>query len=221
MKDIGHIYLSWRQGFGKGRHIVGVLKRNSFEGISFQYLKEKVAEATKEGFTPYTEFPEIDRIYKGENVLEVFGQRITKSGRSDITDFLEFWEIDAKYMDNKYYLLAHTQGLMATDNFEFLADYNPKPYLRFSTDLAGLSILKLKVDTVTQGDLLRYELEPENAFDKYAVKVFKGDLLIGYIKKIHCRVFHKYKGKLCVRVKAIDKNGILKRIFIRVSSCDC
>src|SRR5690606_19639304 len=109
MKEIGHIFLTWREGEGKRRHIVGVLKRNATLGVRFSYLPKGVEEAKKNGFSPYTEFPDINREYT-ENVLEVFGQRIMKSERSDIRDFYDFWEIDIKYKDDKYYLLAHTQG---------------------------------------------------------------------------------------------------------------
>ncbi len=218
MKEIGHIYLSWREGLGKRRHIVGVLKRNATLGIHFSYIKKGIEEAKKNGFSPYTEFPDFDKKYT-ENVLEVFGQRIMKSERSDISDFYDFWEIDIKYKNDKLYLLAHTQGLNPTDNFEFLADYNPNKSLRFLTDLASLSTLKLPTDSIKSGDVLTYKLEPNNKFDNKAVKVFKGDKEVGYIKKIHSRVFYKQKsGFLKLVVKAVEQNGVIKRIFVKVWS---
>lgn len=217
MKEIGHIYLSWREGFGKRRHIVGVLKRNASQGVRFSYIRRGLEAAEKDGFSPYTEFPDFDKEYT-ENVLEVFGQRIMKSERSDISDFYDFWEIDPGFKDDKFYLLAHTQGLNPADNFEFLADYNPSKGLRFLTDLASLSTLKLPADTVKPGDTLTYKLESDNKFDDKAVKIFKGDREIGYIKKIHSRVFHKQKGDLLkLVVKAVEQNGVIKRIFVKVS----
>lgn len=216
MKEIGNIYLSWRQGRSHCRHIVGVLKKNA-SGIRFAYDKKGVEKAKAEGFTPYTEFPEIDKEYT-ENVVDIFGSRLVKSERSDIQDFYSFWEIDIKYKDNKYYLLAHTQGLLPTDNFEFLADYYPVKELKFSTDLAGLSHLKLQPDILSVGDILKWEKEPTNPVDKDAIKVLKGNLHIGYIKKVHCRVFHKpYGDKLKLTVKTIDKNGKINRLFVKVS----
>ncbi len=216
MKEIGHIYLSWKEGLGKRRHIVGVLKRNATLGVRFSYIKKAVEAAEKDGFSPYTEFPDFDKEYT-ENVLEVFGQRIMKSERSDISDFYDFWEIDTKFKEDKFYLLAHTQGLNPTDNFEFLADYNPNKSLRFLTDLASLSTLKLSADTIKAGDILTYKLESDNEFDEKAVKVFKGDTEVGYIKKIHSRVFYKQKGSLLkLVVKAVEQNGFIKRIFVKV-----
>lgn len=218
MKEIGYIYLSWRQGPGKDRHIVGVLKRNATDGVRFSYIKDGVEKAKKDGFTPYTEFPDLERTYK-DNVIEIFGQRITKSDRSDFSDFLQFWEADPGFKEDKFYLLAYTQGLNPADNFEFLADYNPSRTLRFVTDLAGLTVFSLAAGVIKNDDTLRYELDKHNEHDRFAVKVFKGDHFIGYIKKIHSRVFHK-KGALNLKLKAksVDQNGIVKRAFVLVSA---
>lgn len=197
---------------------MGVLKKNATQGVRFSYIAKGVELAKQEGFTPYPEFPEISREY-ADNVIEIFGQRITKSERSDILDFLDFWEIDPKYKDEKFYLLAHTQGLNPTDNFEFLADYNRIKSLRFLTDLASLSLLKLPVGSVEKDDELTYQLEKNNQYDKDAVKVFKGDIHVGYIKKVHSKVFHKKgAGSFKLTVKAIEQNGIIKRIFVKVAA---
>ena len=67
-------------------------------------------------------------------------------------------------------------------------------------------------------NVLRIEKEPQNKFDQYAVKVFKDDLDVGYIKKIHNKVFYKQsKFPIKLTVKAIDKNGAVKRVFVKVS----
>jgi hypothetical protein len=216
-KEFGHIYLSWRQGSGHRRHIVGVIKNSVMHGVTFSYIKEAVDVATQQGFIPYTEFPKTDVTYS-ENVVEIFGARLTKSERSDIADFYKFWEISEKRKDDKLCLLAHTQGFLPTDNFEFLADYLPVKDLAFLTDLAGVSHLKLSPDTISEGDELRFEKESTNPKDPKAIKVFKGETEIGYIKKIHVNVFHKkHCHKLKITVKALDKNGVIKRIFVKVS----
>ncbi len=68
------------------------------------------------------------------------------------------------------------------------------------------------------GDVLQYELEPSNEIDKLAVKVFKDTLDLGWIKKYHSKVFFDAPiGALKITVKAIDQNGVLKRVFIKVS----
>ncbi len=69
--------------------------------------------------------------------LDIFAQRLIKSERPDIQNFYDFWEIEPQFKDDKFYLLGHTQGLLPTDNFEFLADYKPVEGLHFLTEIAG------------------------------------------------------------------------------------
>ena len=215
-RKFGNIYLAWRKGAGKRRHIVGVLKQTAIEGVRFSYFKD-LDKASEEGFVTYTEFPKTNEIYTKE-VLNIFSQRLIKAERADIGDFLRFWEIDEKMLDDKLYLLAHTQGLSPLDNFEFLADFNPVKKLCFVSELAGLTHLQLSPFSVKTGDKLRFEYEPSNEKDIFAIKVFKDTLFIGYIKKVHNKVFHKKNGsKLKIAVKAVDFNGVIKRVFIRIS----
>ena len=98
MKAIGSIYLSWRKGKGSRRKIVGLIKKNATSGVRFSYLQKGVLEAQKEGFTPYTDFPDTTKVYS-ENVLEIFGQRLIKTERPDINKYLDFWAIDTKFKD--------------------------------------------------------------------------------------------------------------------------
>lgn len=216
MMDFEKLFLSWREGLGHSRHIVGVLTADSFGNMTFRYLPDKVLAAKKHGFSCYTEFNDINKVYT-ENVLEIFGQRLIKPERPDIKDFYSFWEIDPAYKNDKFYLLGHTQGLSPTDNFEFLADYEIVPDLHFLTEIAALSYLKLPANTVKTGDELTIRFENENIHDNSAVKVFKANVHVGYIKKIHCKVFSKKGGdKLKLTVKAVDQNGVLKRVFLKV-----
>ena len=213
---IAHIYLAWRKGAGFPRIIIGIIKRNAF-GVSFSYLNRGLDEAKKEGFVTYTDFPDESRVYN-EGVLDIFGLRLNKSEREDIQKYYDYWEIDPQFKDDKYYLLAHTQGLLPTDNFEFLADFNPIKNLSFTTELCGLTNLKLPKDTLAEGDKLTWVKEPDNKYDKYAVKVYKGDIFVGYIKKIHSRIFYKKcRSKLQITVKSLNRNGHLNRAFLKIS----
>ena len=217
MKAIKTIYLAWRKGKGSRRHIVGVIRRNANNGVRFAYIKEGVDEAQKEGFTPYIDFPDSTNVY-AENVLEVFGQRLIKTDRADIQNNLDFWAIDPKFKDDKFYKLAYTQGILPTDNFEFLADFHPVKGLCFISEVCGLSDTKIEAGTLKPSDKLSWELEKNNPKDPFAVKVFKGDKQIGYIKLIHSRVFHKkIKAEIKVTVKSVDQNDSINRVFVEIS----
>lgn len=216
MKEFDKIFMSWRKGYGHRQHIVGLLQQIPAGQFTFSYNREGIEQAQKDGFTSYTDFPDTSISYNG-SVLDVFAQRLIKSERPDIQSFYDFWEIEAQHKEDKFYLLGHTQDLLPTDNFEFLAGYKLVPGLHFLTELAGLSVQKLPATILKEGDELTFELEKINAHVSDAVKVLKGNTAIGYIKKIHCRVFHQSGSeKLKLFVKAIDKNGIIKRVFIKV-----
>lgn len=217
MNAIGNIYLIWRPGRGNNRFPVGVIKKNISSGISFQYIQKNVEEAKKMGFVHYEGFPDLNKVYN-ENVIEIFGQRIIKSERNDVKDFYDFWGVDSKFVDDKFYMLAYTQGLLPTDNYEFLAEFNPVKGLRFITELTGLSHNKIPADALQVGDELKYELDRHNKFDKDAVVVLKNKKILGYIKAIHCRVFGKAKKTLKVTVSKIEKSDILNRVFLKIEA---
>lgn len=215
-KDIANIKLAWRKGAGFPRIIIGIIKRNAF-GVSFSYIPEGLEEAKKSGFVTYTDFPDETKVYT-DGVLDIFGLRLNKSERGDIQKYYDYWEINPKYKEDKYYMLAHTQGLLPTDNFEFLADFYPTRELSFTSELCGLTNLKLDKDTLEEGDLLRWVRDPYNEFDRFAVKIFKGETFVGYIKKVHSRIFYKKcRSKLKITVKSINRNGHLNRAFIKIS----
>lgn len=220
MKIFNSIFLAWRSNINNQRHIVGVIKKNK-DNNSF-YFKYLITpqKALQIGVIPYTAFPDLDKIYT-ENVLNIFGLRLTRSERKDIQKYYDFWEISPEYKNDKWYLLACTQGMRATDNFEFLANYNPTKKLSFISEICGHSLYTVPpetVETLVEGDLLRWERDPNNQHDKYAVKVFKENTFLGFVKKIHSKVFYK-KGNndlLKIQVKSIDKNGRLNRVFIKI-----
>jgi hypothetical protein len=213
MKLFDELYLTWRRGRGIGRSIVGVIWEEN-GNFCFKYLVTQ-EDATKINFRPYVAFSDMSKIYK-ENVLDTFGDRLINPARKDIQKYYDFWEVKPQYQKDTWYLLARTQGIQM-DNFELLADYNLIEGLSFFSEICGLSKYHVPPDALSELDELRWELEPQNEYDNTAVKLFKGDLFLGYVKIIHSRVFYKEGGEnLKIKVKHIDKNGTLNRVFITV-----
>lgn len=215
MKTFGNIFLIWRKGPGTRRIPVGVIKHNKTEGVRFEYLKKNLDLAYDNGFIPYTGFPDVEKVYN-QNVLEIFSQRLAKSERNDLSKFYEFWKVDPKLKEDNLYMLAKTQGLIPTDNFEFLANFHPEKGLVFISEIAGLSKSKIHADLISEDDELIFEKEIDNKFDNYAVKLFKGDLFIGYVKLKHSSIFYKTDRKFKIKIHHLEKNGIIKRAFIKI-----
>jgi hypothetical protein len=142
-------------------HSVGILQRKQDRKITFQYDADLDKLKKNEGFVPYKEFQDTTKVYNC-NVAEILGQRLMKIDRPDIGVLFDFWEVDKSKATDKFYLLGQTQGLVATDNFEFLTEYKITPDIGFLTEIAGNLIYKIEKDTLKVGDKLRFELEPAN-----------------------------------------------------------
>ncbi len=213
---IREIFISWRKGKGSRRNIVGVVKRTSTNGITFKYLREGVEKAKEEGFNEYPGFPvDFTKEYH-EGDLDIFSLRLIPFERKDNLSLLKFWE--ASQVTDKFNLLALTQGLMPTDNFEFLGLFNPSKDFKFVTDLAGLSHLTLEKGSVSVGDVLTYEKEfSKLAHRDIAIKIYKGNQHIGYIKNKHNNIFIHSKGEIKLSVKALEQKGVIKNIFVLVN----
>lgn len=212
---IKNISLVWRKAKHDRRIVVGVISRSA-NNYTFRYVRENLPQAVADGFVNYPDFPDLTKTYT-ENVMSVFAQRLNNPNRADIESYFKFWEIDPRFKDDKYYILAQTQGLLSTDNFEFIASYYLKKNLSFISEIAGITKYDVKGDFLSIGDKLSWKCEDNNKYDSYAVKVFKGNKHLGYIKKVHSEVFYDKRAKnLKIRVKDIDKNGLVNRAFIVV-----
>lgn len=214
---IKHIFLVWRRQPGDRRIKVGILRRSSTQGVIFRYILEGVNEAIKYGFSGFPDFPDIQATYIN-NVLERFSLRLNDPEREDIDKYYKYWEIEPSHISDRYYVLAQTQGLLPTDNFEFLAEYNPIKDLKFITEICGLSHIELKKDTIKEGDELSWTFE-KNKYDKFAVALYKGKQKLGYVKIVHNKLFYESKyRKFKIVVKSVEQNGKISRAFISVQT---
>ena len=215
--QIKRLTVVWRPGKGKRRIPVAVVKSNA-SITTFRYLKEGIEKAKEDGFVCFPDFPDIEKVHE-KNVLEALSQRLNDRDRSDIQNYYDFWEVPDSAKGDTYRLLAYTQGMLATDNFEFLAEYYGVRGVRFVSEIAGLTKNQLENETLKEGDELEWKLDKDNEFDQYAVKLLNGGKDVGYVKLIHSLVFHlKGSSQLKVRVKKIEHNGHISRAFILIYS---
>jgi hypothetical protein len=214
------IYLTWCHGRGGGRYLVGVLNRETSAGddIVFKYLSDEITAAKKAGFLNYPEFPDLGKTYK-VNIRTAFSLRLFPQSRADRGRYLSFWDANIDGLD-WFDELGFTQGKLATDTFEFMADF-PKRYngegIKFISNIAGLSHIKVKNNIIEENDKLRFELEPKNVCDEMAVKIFKGENFIGYVKRGHNLFFQKIlNSEVDLRVKAIERGESVNQIYYSI-----
>jgi len=217
MVRVREIMVTWKSGVGARRKIVGVIKRSATNGITFRYIESGCIDAKKEGFNGYTGFPlDNNKVYEEKN-LDIFSLRLVPFERKESATVLKFWE--AEGITDKFDLLALTQGLLPTDNFEFLGLFYPTKNFKFVTDVAGLSHNKIPKGLVSVSDSIEYIIEDNaNAYKGKAIKLLKNDVEIGYIKNVHNNIFLETKEKLKLTVRGIEENGKVKNIFLLVDS---
>lgn len=186
----GDIKLVWRKGSGHDRVVVGTLKKSQSGQIAFKYEREGVALASKSGFTSYPGIP-LTYDLATDGIQEIFAQRLFKPERKDVNSFYSFWNIPEQGKSDMLHTLAFTQGLIPTDNFEFLADFNPISGLEFVSEVAGLSKFNVPKSNLKESIQLKAVKEPWNTNDPKAVALYNGEAKIGYVKRVHSNVFYK------------------------------
>ena len=217
------IYLTWRKDVDKVRRVIGVLKRES-DNYTFEYLNDNVQRAIEEdGFSYYQPFLKLKK-YEN-NVLEFFKRRLLNPQRRDYDDFLNYWGA-INYKDDVFSLLGLTGAKLLTDNFEFIAPHNERP-ARFNTDVSWLNTsseyVVHSIKSLTNEEVekrITLVREPNNEYDKKAVKVLFENEKLGYIKSIHCdNVFDALTENRDVQVKVanIIKNGTIKEVLLRIN----
>lgn len=211
MSEIKRIYVAWKAG--DRRELLASIDRDGTE-VRFRYILSE-QEMREQGISPLVDFP-CGKEYT-KNVLDILSLRLNDPARPDIEKYYNFWEIPAEKHTDTFYLLAHTQGLLATDNYEFLAEYELSKDLRFVSEICGLSHTSIKPGAISIGEKLRWEREPNNGYDPYAVALYAGDLKLGHVKVVHNRVFATERANgLSVRVKSIETNEHINRVLVSV-----
>ena len=215
LPHVNDIIVIWREGKGKDRIPIAIVK-NDGNNTVFKYIEDGVDCARRNGFVCFPDFPVINKVYD-KNVLNALSQRVNNRERSDIEEYYNFWEIPSDARKDTFLMVAYTQGILPTDNFEFLAEYSSVEGVRFVSEITGLTKNKLDNNCISEGDELEWRCEPENESDNMAVALYKENRKLGYVKRIHNQVFHlRDCDKLKVKVKKIEHNGHISRVLILI-----
>lgn len=214
MKSIGNIYLAWRKDANSPRILVGVIKQNATAGVRFFYLAEGAIAARKHGFEAYECFPDVTEVYT-ENVLSFFGFRILKAAKDGFENseaYFDAWGINRAFKSKPFYMLAYTQGILPTDNFEFLADFNPRKDFSLVTEIDDFQFSVIAAIDLQVGDTLKYQMTKGSE----QVKLYKDQRYVGKVKIVHSRVFAKAKN-LTVKIHRIEQGEeAANKAFIRI-----
>ncbi|WP_123053191.1 HIRAN domain-containing protein [Clostridium sp. JN-1] len=184
-----YIYLVWKDIKTRRQYIVGQLSKNG--QFEFNYGFE-VEEAIKQGFKLLISFEEINKVYKSDILFPAFSSRLPDSKRKGIEKILSKYGLDDY---DAYKLLKRSGAKLPIDNLEFIdpiLDENEEIikrifYLAGPRHYIGCEGIDCaKAENLEVGDVLQLVLEPENKFDRNAIKVLnENSIHIGYIPRFY------------------------------------
>lgn len=162
------LWLIWKQPKTRRRYKIGVLEYKDDE-YSFKYVNPELEDAQKVGFDYFPGFSDINIEYKNSDLFANIQTRLPNKNRPDYLDILNSYGLDSK--SSKFDILKATKGRLITDNYEFVPIFDNN---KIEFDVAGtrhcLDVKKCK-DIISINDKLELQLEPDNEYDKYAIRV--------------------------------------------------
>lgn len=190
-----YVYLIWKEPKTRKQFVIAKLSKNG--KYEFEY-SEGIEEALKVGFVPLIAFNDINKKYTSDRLFTSFSSRIPDRRRKDIKKILEKYGMD-EY--DEYKLLKLSGGRLPIDSLEFIdpiIDNGENPIER-KFNVAGQRYY-LGCDgencnrslEVNVNEELVLELEPDNIYDKFAIKICnKSDKLIGYVPRYYSKELSK------------------------------
>lgn len=183
-----YIYLIWKDIKTRRQYTVGQLSKNGQFEFSYGF---EVQKAIKQGFKLLISFEEINKVYKSDILFPAFSSRLPDMKRKGIEKILHKYDLD-EY--DSYKLLKRSGAKLPIDNLEFIdpildeINVNRIFYLagtRYYIGCDGIDCTKS--ENLECDELLQLVLEPENNYDKNAIKVLsEKDIHIGYVPRYYC-----------------------------------
>lgn len=191
-----YIYLVWKEPITRRNYVVGELSKNGQYEFKYGY---EINEAIEKGFEPLISFQDINRTYKRDTLFPTFTSRLPDRKRRGLEKILLKYglkEYDA------YKLLKRSGARLPIDNIEFI---DPIPeeseedikrvfyvagsrhYIDCKNNFCQTTI------NVQVGEELRLQLDVENEYDKYAIKILDTNSnILGYIPRYYSKNLSNY-----------------------------
>ena len=189
------LYVAWqqpesRQFFPVGRLTAETdLSTNTKSVFEFRYI-EGALTAANEGFQPFLEFPDFDRVYRSHKLFPFFANRVMSRNRPDFARYAAALALDPQTADEMS-LLIRSGGVRATDSIELFphpvldpAEMCYESYflvhgLRHCGPEAEARVLRLRPQ-----EQLVLAPEPTNPVDPRAIKLRTSDgVQVGYVPR--------------------------------------
>lgn len=208
------IRIIWKDLKTRRRFQVGQLSRN--DEYQFSYGLE-VMDAINNGFKPLLAFDDLNKTYRNKVLFQSFASRLPDKKRKDIEDILKKYEVT---FYDEFEILKKSGARLPIDSLEFIdpilqdqSDVKRNFFISGTRHYLGCEKSHVCDDSfeVIQGEKLNLELEPENEYDKFAIKVLNlNNKLLGYIPRYYSEeVFNRIEkgNNYEIKVKNTEKNN--------------
>ena len=179
------MWLIWKQPTTRRRYKIGILTFDN-EKYTFRYVDPEINDAKQAGFSYFPGFKDICETYTSGKLFANIETRLPNPSRADYLQVLNSYDLEIT--SSKLEILQATRGRLVTDNFEFVPSFDEN---RIEFNIAGTiysSDIKNYKRLIENNDKLLFELEPDNEYDKYAIKV----ILKKYDKTYHLGYVPRY-----------------------------
>lgn len=176
------LFLAWqapeprRSWFPIGRLDVS----DSRDDYCFRYVRGALAAEKTEGFRPMPVFPDLDRVYRSNELFSLFQNRVMTPQRKDFSAYLSSLSLESDRYD-PIEMLAITGGARATDNFEVFPKIIKRADGTFKCRffLHGLrhvaASAQLRAETLQPGEVLGVSIELTNPVTRTALQLHSAD----------------------------------------------
>lgn len=192
------MWLIWKHPQSRRRFKIGLLRKDE-KGYSFVYENPELCEAKEVGFDFFPGFDDLDKVYKSDKLFANIETRLPNVNRSDYLEILNMYNLGT--YSSKFDILRATKGRLVTDNYEFVPVFDEN---KLEFDVAGtrycVDVNKCR-SILGVNDRLYLEMDSENQYDDYAIKV----IFMKDNKKYHLGYVPRYYSK---QLSKLLKNGV-------------
>jgi hypothetical protein len=171
------LFVTWRSPGNRRIYPVGrLLQAPSQPQWEFTYI-EGSRDAEPHGFAPFLEFPEIDQVYRSDDLFPFFQLRLMASSRPDFAHYVHRLGLRPEER-SPLVILARSAGRSTTDRVELIA---PPVFDRakaghvsyfFARGIRYLPDAEPVVAALRRDDRLEWSPEPQNEHDPHAIALF-------------------------------------------------
>lgn len=201
------LWLIWKHPETRRRYKIGTLTYENDKYI-FEYVNPEVNDAKNVGFDYFPGFEDINKKYSNAEMFANIETRLPNANRPDYLEILNAYGLEIN--STKLEILKSTKGRLITDNYEFVPAFD---HTKVEFDVAGTrhcQDVKKCLNIINVNDRLRLELEPENKFDKHAIKVIfnkdNKDYHLGYVPRYYSEELSK------LLINKIEYSALIKSL---------